>query len=130
MATSQEHQARSKYETFSLESSYLARGQARRVEALTEALEQLQQLPLTALPPTSPVLRGALVRLEGGDGTRQALFIAPSGGGEQIVADGEAVTMMTSSSPLGRALLGKTVGASFDFERAGDVQTFTVLSVE
>ena len=43
MATDAEHQARSKYETFSLEASYLARGQAERVAGLRADLDALRR---------------------------------------------------------------------------------------
>ena len=45
--TDPEHKARSKYETFSLEASYLARGQSLRVEELRDALSILRAMPVT-----------------------------------------------------------------------------------
>ncbi len=130
MATSEAHRAESKYDTFSLESSYLARGQAMRIEELRNALEQLQALPLKALSAASPVQLGALVRLEAGDGKKRTLFFGPAAGGEQISADGEEIVIMTARAPLGQALLGKTVGATFEIKIGKATHTFTVVSVE
>ena len=129
-ATSGEHRAESKYDTFSLESSYLARGQAKRVDELSDALERLQMLPLVALGDAAPIQLGALVRLEANDGEKRTLFFGPAAGGEEITVDGEEVTIVTSSSPLGQAVLGKKVGDSFEIKMGIDAQTFTVRSVD
>lgn len=128
-ATSEEHRAEHKYDTFKLESSFLARGQAKRVEELTLALDRLQMLPLKKLSRTSPVQLGALVRLEADDGTTRALFFGSAAGGETIVADGEEITIVTSRSPLGQVVLGKKAGETFDLAIGPVKQTFTVRSV-
>jgi len=130
MATNEAHRAESKYDTFSLESSYLARGQAMRIEELTHALQRLQALPLKELGGTSPIQLGALVRLQSGEGKKRALFFGPAAGGEQIVADGEEILIVTALSPLGRAVLGKTAGDTFDITIGASTHTFTVVSVE
>jgi transcription elongation GreA/GreB family factor len=129
-ATSDEHRAENKYDTFKLESSFLARGQAKRVEEVTHALECLQMLPLKELNDTSPIQLSALVRLKADDGERRTLFFGYAAGGESITVDGEEITMVTSSSPLGQALLGKTVGDSFSLKMGPTTHTFTVVSVE
>ena len=59
-ATSDQHRAEGKYDTFKLESSFLSRGLARRVAELTTAMEALQGIPLPDLNQTSPVQIGAL----------------------------------------------------------------------
>ena len=129
-ATSDEHRAEHKYDTFKLESSFLARGQAKRVEELTTALESLQMLPLEKLHDTSPIQLGALIRLKADDGTTRVLFFGYAAGGETVVADGEEVVIVTSRSPLGQPVLGKTVGDTFEFKMGNDRHTFTVQSVE
>lgn len=129
-ATNEAHQAESKYDTFSLESSYLARGQARRVEELTQALDRLQLLPLKELDDRSLIQLSALVRLEATDGERRTLFFGPDAGGEEVEIEGETITMVTAQSPLGRAVLGKTTGANFPIQLGDEAQTFTVVSVE
>ncbi|MBL7115120.1 MAG: GreA/GreB family elongation factor [Kiritimatiellae bacterium] len=129
-ATDEEHHAEGKYDTFSLESSYLARGQAKRVKELTDALDRLQVLPLKDLDATMPIHLSALVRLKASNGEERTLFVGPAAGGETITVDGNAIMMITTSSPMGRAVLGKTVGDTFDMRLGIDVQTFTVLSVE
>ena len=129
VATNAEHQAKSKYDTFSLESSYLARGQAKRVEELTASLERLQMLPLKDMDEKTPIQLSALVRIEASDGEKRVLFFGPSAGGEEVTVDGEEIIIVTSSSPLGQAVLGKKVGDSFDIKMGIDAQTFTITSV-
>lgn len=129
-ATDEEHHAEGKYDTFKLESSYLARGQAKRVVELTQALASLQMLPLHELHDTSPIQLGALVRLEDGDGARRGLLLGSAAGGERIVADGEEIMIVTSRSPLGRAVLGKIVGDTFVLTIGLDTRKHKVLSVE
>jgi len=129
-ATNAEHQAKSKYDTFSLETSYLARGQAKRVEELNDALERLQVLPLRTFDTTTPILLSALVRLRADDGETRALFLVAAAGGEMITVEGEEIIMVTSRAPMGQAVLGKTVGDTFDITMGIDTQTFTVVSVE
>ena len=129
-ATDTEHHAKSKYETFSLETSYLARGQAKRVKELTTALELLRLLPLKTFDAATPVQLSALVRLEAADGERRCLFFGPAAGGEAITATGETITILTSSSPLGQAILGEKTGHTFGIKIGGTRQTFTIVSVE
>ena len=129
-ATSDEHRAENKYDTFKLESSFLARGQAKRVEDLTAALESLQMLPLQELHNASPIQLGALIRLKAEDGAISVLLFGYAAGGETVLADGEEVVIVTSRSPLGQAVLGKIVGDTFEFKMGNDRHTFTVLSVE
>jgi transcription elongation GreA/GreB family factor len=128
-ATDQAHQAENKYDTFSLESSYLARGQARRVEELTTAIDRLRVLPLKELDDHSPIVLSALIRLEADDGEIRLLLLGPAGGGESVEADGQQVTIITSASPMGRALLGKFVGHSFTFPPGPDGKKLRVTAV-
>jgi len=129
-ATSEEHHAEHKYDTFKLEESFLARGHAKRVEELSNALESLQMLPLKALHDTSLIHLGALVRLKSSDGETRVLLFGSAAGGETIQVDGEEITIVTAQSPLGQAVLGKTVGDTFKIKIGRNTQTLTVLSVE
>ena len=129
-ATDEAHQAECKYDTFSLESSYLARGQAKRAQELATAVALLQMLPLKALDDTTPIQLGALVRIKANDGEERTLLVAPAGGGEAVVVDDETVTIITSKSPIGQALVGNTVGDTFEMKTGLRPQTFSIVSVE
>ena len=128
-ATSEEHRAESKYDTFKLESSFLSRGLAKRVEELTRALESLHAIPLFEFGKDSPVQESALVRLQARDGKTLALFLGSDVGGETITVDGEEISIISANSPLGRAVSGKRTGETFTFQIGKATNTFTVLSV-
>ena len=130
LATDEAHRAESKYDTFSLESSYLARGQAQRVEELRFALDRLHALSVKELTRESAIQHGSLVRLESGTGKVRTLYFCPGGGGEQVEMDGEEVCIVTAASPLGKAVLGKRLGATFELKIGRDLQSFRIVDVE
>ena len=62
-ATHEENIAENKYDTLGLEASYLAAGQARRVEEIRQALTLCQNLPLRAYDDQRGIEIGALLGL-------------------------------------------------------------------
>jgi len=86
-------------------------------------------LPLRGLAGADPVQLSALVRLQGANGEKRVLFFGSAGGGERIQVNGEDIVIVTSQSPLGRAVLGKTAGEQFTISLAGSIQVFTIMSV-
>jgi transcription elongation GreA/GreB family factor len=129
-ATDDAHRAEHKYDTFKLEESFLARGQAKRVKELADALKSLQMLPLHDLPEGSPVQFGALIRLKAKDGATSILLFGSAAGGETLVVGGEEITVVTAESPLGQALSGQTAGATFDMKIGADLQSFEIVSIK
>jgi transcription elongation GreA/GreB family factor len=115
LATDEEHKARGKYETFSLETSYLARGQAQRVEDIRSALATLRAMPIRELPGDADIQPGALVEVTDQTGATDIFWFVPAGGGEEIDYHAHRVQLLTPNSPLARALSTK---------RAGDTLTF------
>lgn len=101
-AISDEARPENDKDTRGLEQSYLARGYAQRVADLEAAIAAIAALPTT---PMQSVSVGALVTVREDDRTRE-LYIAGYGGGLELAGD---VTVVTPSSPIGRALLGKRV---------------------
>lgn len=89
-----------------VEQSYLARGQARRVEELRAAVNGVRGMPVRAFSEEAPCAVGALITVDE-DGKTMKLFMAPYGGGAVLSGN---VQVVTPVSPLGRALLGKCVG--------------------
>lgn len=106
-ATHEENVAENKYDTLGLEASYLATGQARRVEEIRQALKNSQAMTLAPFSAALGIQVGALIHLEAENGSEQWLFLAPDAAGLKLNLDGEAVTVITARSPLGAALLGK-----------------------
>ena len=129
-ATDDAHRAEHKYDTFKLEESFLARGQAKRVKELTDALESLQMLPVDDLPVGSPVQFGALIRLKAKNGSLSTLLFGSAAGGETLVVDGEEITVVTVQSPLGQALSGRKAGDSVDIKIGPNRQTFEIISIK
>lgn len=122
-ATHEEAKPENDKDTRALEQSYLARGQAMRVQSLREALAACRAL--TAAPLARAAL-GALLRVDD-DGATRALYLAPHGGGTTLA--GGSVQVVTPSSPLGRALLGREAGDVCEAEVSGRVREIEVLEV-
>ncbi|MCH7227251.1 transcription elongation factor GreAB [Haloferula sp. A504] len=110
-ATDPDSRAEGKYDTRSLEASYLAEGQARQVEGLAEAIRQLGSFEAHDLDLTEPIVCGALVETER-DGETEWFLLLPAGGGHEVEHEGRTVTLLGPESPLYRNLIGKTLGDS------------------
>lgn len=109
---SEESRAENKYDTHAQEAAYLAEGQARIAAELAVALASWRAL---VFPPAGHAVAqlGSLVTLAAGSRTDHIL-LGPSNGGLTVAApdDGREITIVTPASPLGRALLGRAVGAT------------------
>lgn len=101
-----------KYDTLSLEASYVAQGQANRAQEIKRALHAYRTLTLLHFAEDAPIRLTALVTLEAEDGETRTLFIGPEEGGLKLNLDGEELLVITPGSPLGRDLIGKCVGDS------------------
>lgn len=112
-ATDPDSKAESKYDTRSLEASYLAAGQARNVEELAQALERLERLEAKDFEITDPVACGALVETDR-DGVPAWYLLLPAGGGHELEFEGRSITLLAPDSRLYQALDGKTMGEVCD----------------
>ncbi|POA92141.1 GreA/GreB family elongation factor [Pseudomonas sp. NFPP10] len=128
-ATHEENIAENKYDTLGLEASYLAAGQARRVEEIRQALGLWQNLSLRPYDPQKGIQIGALLGLEDENGHEQWLFLGPDGAGLKVYVVGQLVTVITPRSPLGNSLLGKFENDEVEIVVAGARQQFTVTEV-
>lgn len=108
-ATHPEARPENDKDTRATEASYLARGLAERVGALRLGLSQLAVLPLRSFGEDSPAALTACVQVKDAEGTSATYFLAPGGGGLRLVVGGRTVTVVTPTSPLGRALIGRRV---------------------
>jgi transcription elongation GreA/GreB family factor len=108
-ATHEESKPENQYDMHAQEAAYLAEGQARLAAELQENLTAYRGLVVAPWGPDAPVGIGALVTLEARQ--RQNLFfIGPRSGGLEVEVDGQAVTVVTPASPLGRQMLGSKLG--------------------
>lgn len=110
-ATDPSSKAEGKYDTRSLEASYLATGQARAVDELAEAIRIFDALGLPDFDIEDPVEAGALVEVESDEGPAFYLLV-PASGGLEIHHDGMEITLLTPSSRLYQGMLGQRVGDS------------------
>jgi hypothetical protein len=128
-ATHEENRPEGSKDMRSTEASYLARGQAGRVEDLQRVLSVLHAMTVRAFGPDEPVSASALVVVEC-DGARSVFFMAPQGGGMRVEIDGVEVQVITPRSPVGAALLGKTTGDDADVQTQQGRRTYEIISVE
>lgn len=106
-ATHEENVAENKYDTLGLEASYLATGQARRMEEIRQGLNTFRSLNLREAD--GAIQLGSLVALESPEGMTQWFFLGPDAAGLKIDFEQVMVMVITPRSPLGESLLGKAV---------------------
>jgi transcription elongation GreA/GreB family factor len=126
-ATHEEARPENDKDTRALEQSYLARGEAARVEQLRAALAQVQIMRVHAFSEGEPAGLGALVTLEEGKAVLM-FWIAPHGGGSRLA--GGRVQVVTPQSALGQAIVGSKAGDDLAIAVAGRVRELRVVRVE
>ncbi len=127
-ATHEEAKPENDKDTRALEQSYLARGQAMRAEELVQQREMLRFLPLSRFGPDDALKASALVMLESEEGSR-CIFIAPYGGGTEVVVDGVSVLVVTAASPLGKAVVGRALGDDVEVRVRGALREYAIVEV-
>lgn len=121
-AISDESRPENDKDTRGLEQSYLARGHAQRVADLETAVSTIAALPTGAM---SKVGVGAVVKVEENDKIRE-VYVAGFGGGLVLAGD---VTVITPTSPMGRALLGKHVDDECELAAGGAQRTLVITEI-
>ncbi|MCC6809951.1 MAG: GreA/GreB family elongation factor [Deltaproteobacteria bacterium] len=119
-----------------IEFGSLAKGQAQRAQGARDALEILERVGrgLQRFDRRAAVELGALVdvRTETEAGCEErTFFLLPVGAGTELTGphgDG-FVSVITPSSPVGKALLGKRVGETFDVTIKGDAYEWRVVDL-
>jgi len=121
-AISDEARAENDKDTRGLEQSYLARGHAQRVADLETAVTVVAAMNIG---PMKKVAVGARVVIEE-DGRERTLFVAAHGGGLTLGGD---ITVVTPTSPMGRALHGKLADDDCELVAGGAQRTLTIVEV-
>lgn len=124
-ATHAEAKAENDKDTRGLEQSYLARGVAQRVVELEAAVADVTRLELRAFGAGAPAALSALVTVDE-DGTDHRFFLAPAGGGSELTG---GVQVLTTSSPLGRALLGKRIDDEVEVKLPGKTRALVITAI-
>lgn len=112
-ATDPGSKAEGKYDTRSLEASYLAAGQARQVDELAESVRIFETLAPPDFGRDEEIDAGALVRADL-HGETAYFILVPTCGGMVVSYDGREITLLTPESALYRNLLGMRAGESLD----------------
>lgn len=114
-ATDPGSKAESKYDTRSLEESYLASGQAQQVKELAATLKLFEKLEAKPFSPSEQIDAGALVEVQN-QNTQEYLwfFLAPASGGLNVTIDGKEITLLSPESPLFQKLCGLETGETLN----------------
>jgi len=116
----------------------LAAGHRLRREQWVDEVETLVRFAEKGIPefkPTAKVALGALVDVEvesdAGGAEERTLFVLPVGAGTEVSGPGGDgfVSIVTPSSPVGRALVGARAGDSFEIVIEGRERQWTVSGI-
>ena len=128
-ATDDENVAENQYDTLALEASYLAHGQAQRVEECKADITAYQVLQANLPKACDTVLLGHIVTLADEDDNMRFVFLGPSSGGLVVTFDQYSVTIVTPTSPFGDALIGREIGEEVDVHIGDKVTWYEVMAI-
>ncbi|TYL47800.1 GreA/GreB family elongation factor [Marinomonas sp. IMCC 4694] len=131
-ATSKESIAENKYDTFGLEASYLAHGQSQRVLECEKDWRLFDKKTLALFAEEESIALWCLVFLTALDApseNEKAFFLSPCAGGLTLDVEGKTLYLITSSSPVGQALMGKKVGDDVQLRQNGRQITYEITGV-
>ncbi|RTZ16084.1 transcription elongation factor [Vibrio aquaticus] len=126
-ATDEETVPEHKYDTLALEASYLAHGQAMRVQECEEEIRQMKELVLPDTP--EKVVLGSLVTLLDLDEQPRLFFLAPCSGGLKVECGEESLMLVTFDSPLGKAMRSKQVGDEVEYSVGSFTHCYDIESI-
>lgn len=118
-----------------IEFSNLAHAEARRVQALQQAIATLDDLqPMRGYDDATPIGLGAIIEAlsEDLDGTYSKTFVLlPAGAGTELTGPGGdgIISVVTPASPVGKAMLGKRVGDVAEVVVRGEPIDWEILEV-
>ncbi len=126
-ATDEETVPEHKYDTLALEASYLAHGQAMRVQECEQEIRLIRELHLSTEPEKVGV--GSLLTLVDMDENHQLFFVAPCAGGLKVRFNDKLVTLVTFESPLGKALKGKQLGDEVSYQVGANAYYYEIETI-
>jgi transcription elongation GreA/GreB family factor len=128
-AAHEQNKAENKYDTRSLEASYLANGQSRQAAEVIQSIQLYRGLALRDFAPGEPIELGALVELEQKGETRTFWLIGPRAGGTEVECEGETVLVITPQSPMGQQLVGRKQGDQLQIQAGPKADKYRVSRV-
>lgn len=110
-----------------LEFGALAKGHERRSRQLQEELDALERVHPKTLSRRDPIQLGAIVEVED-DAEGRTFFLLPVAAGREITGPGGdgVLTVITASSPMGRAMMGKRVGETIEVQAGPEPREWTI----
>jgi len=153
-ATHGETVAENKYDTFSLEASYLAHGQAKRVAEYETDLAAYKKFTIQKFTSQTPVAPGALVYLieknsnkgsikKGSTDksmperikteriqTEMILFLGPAAGGLKLKMNTRNIMIITLAAPLGKVLAGRYVGEEVKMTIGKNEKNYEIVNIK
>jgi transcription elongation GreA/GreB family factor len=132
-ATADENVAENKYDTLGLEASYLAQGQAQRVEECEEDIASYKLLAKGGASDSSLISLGVLIDIVNENGVGQTLFLGPKAGGLTVsYSEGgsvQEIKIVTPSSPMGAALINREEGDEFKLMVGSNAHYYEIITV-
>ncbi len=122
----------SRYDTFKEEAQYLASAQGLRKSQLDEqlrALKEVRAMLVSNSKPSAIAKIGSIVTLEDEDGVISRYFLAPGGGGLKLDSPAGECIVGTPSSPLGRAVMNKSVGDEVKYKTGKGVMVMELIDI-
>ena len=118
-ATHEEARAESDKDTRGLEQSYLARGLAKRVIELRAQAAALSHMTAVPHADGAKIAGGALVKVRDDDDAPHYYFITGAPGGLKVHIDGADFRLVSTETPVGKALRGRMLGDEVEIKAAG-----------
>lgn len=128
-ATHEENKPEGDKDMRSTEASYLARGQAGRVRDLELARGLLAGVEPRPFAEGARIEATAIVELEAEDERVATYVLLPAAGGQKIERAGETLTVLATTSPLGRALLGARMGDELEVQAPTGQRRYVVVGI-
>ncbi|PVZ09216.1 MULTISPECIES: GreA/GreB family elongation factor [unclassified Pseudomonas] len=129
-ATHEQSKAENKYDTRGLEASYLAHGQARRLQEIAQALARYRALKVQPHDPEIGIRTGDMLNLRADDGSSRNLFLGPDAAGLRLELGGQAWLVITLQAPLGQALRGLGEGDEVTLSLEGGAKGYAIVAVQ
>ena len=126
-ATDEETVPEHKYDTLALEASYLAHGQALRVQECEDDIQCYRNL---VLRDSEKIAVNSYVVVIDENDEYKHFFIGPRVGGLSVTWNHHEIAIVTVNAPFGKALMGKEVGDEIEFKVADKLFCYEVVSID
>ena len=107
VSSDDENKQEGKYDTRSIEASYLAEAQADQATQIEESIFKLQNLILPEEPDT--VILGSIAILTDTEDHDLQFFLLPAGGGISLKYENQPLMVITPESPIGEKIIAKAL---------------------